>query len=115
MYKQLQAYFRSENDAEDVRAKLNKLHVQNVQVDTLETDYDSTFTAPLIARIGTTPNTAGMPAYPFKVMDDDMLDHNNEGRNVSLECEVHEEDFAEALKILSENDGYVDREQFKSF
>ncbi|MFB1049794.1 hypothetical protein [Paraliobacillus sp. JSM ZJ581] len=113
MYRRLQAYFRTENDAEDVRAKLNKLNVKNVQVDTLGTDYDSTFTAPLIARIGTTPNTAGMPAYPFKVMDDETLDNSNQGRNVSLECEVHEEDFNEALKTLHENDGYVDKEMFK--
>ncbi|CQR45996.1 hypothetical protein BN1058_00239 [Paraliobacillus sp. PM-2] len=112
MFNRLQAYFRTENDAEDVRAKLNKVNVKNVTVDTLDTDYDTTFTAPLVARISTSPNAAGMSLYPFQVEDDDALYENAKDRNVILECEVEEEDFTEALQILYENEGYVDKDIF---
>ena len=107
MFKKIQAYFKSENDAEDVHATLNKLNIQNVLVDQLPEESDRSFIAPLGINSST---SASIPAAIYPVPA--TFGEDESERNNMLEFEVEEEDFVEALNIIKENDGHVNRDLF---
>ncbi|UOQ49991.1 hypothetical protein MUN88_07990 [Gracilibacillus caseinilyticus] len=113
MYKPLQAFFKTENDAESVKADLNKLKTNDIRVDQLP-DADHTLILTPLTYSGN--NTSGMGAGGGIVaafrQDDEGLEVDNDPREYTLECEVSEDDFQEALRIIMDNDGYVDQESF---
>ncbi|GGM27599.1 hypothetical protein GCM10011351_11790 [Paraliobacillus quinghaiensis] len=107
MFKKIQAYFKTEDDAEDVHATLNKLNIQNVLVDQLTEESDRSFIAPL--GVNGSTSAANPVGYP---VPSDFEEDDKKERSIMLEFEVEEEDFGEALNIIKENDGHVNRELF---
>lgn len=108
MYKSVQAYFRNENDAEDVHAKLKRLNPHNVFVDFIEEDVEGM-------------NLIVPPARDYTNMNLNMFGANEirgftseEGNNVDdhkviLTCEIDEKQLPEALEIFSQEGAYIDK------
>ncbi|GAE92090.1 hypothetical protein JCM21714_1071 [Gracilibacillus boraciitolerans JCM 21714] len=116
MYKAIQAFFKSENDAETAKADLNKIKANNIRVDHLP-ESDRTLLLTPLAYSGN--NTSGMGAGGGIVA---AFTKNNEGKGVTgdnksrdytIECEVAEDDYQEALKIIMENDGHMDKKMLE--
>lgn len=108
MFKPLQAYFKSENDAEDVRTKLIKLNVRKVMIDELPENGDHKFVMPLTDGGGMTTSMLGTPVYPVR-LDDDDPGESDSGFQIILECQVEEKDLNEALEVVKDNGGHVDK------
>ncbi|MFB4164059.1 hypothetical protein ACE1TI_09495 [Alteribacillus sp. JSM 102045] len=66
----IQAYFFSENDAESVKIKLQKLKADHVLADTIPEDTDFSVLVPLNTT-GTTGGAAGIVPEPLKIQNDD--------------------------------------------
>ncbi|WP_117168210.1 hypothetical protein [Paraliobacillus sediminis] len=115
MFKKLEAYFKSENDAEAVRAKLNnKVNVRNVMIDQVSDGLANKFVVPLVAGGGGTSATMpGNSPYPIPSSGEGFFKEDEGERKTVLECEVSEEDFNEALVILQENDAHVNKNSFE--
>lgn len=114
MYKPIQAFFKTEDDAETVRAELNKLKTNDIRVDRLQ-DTDRTI---LLAPITFSGNySTGMGAggggsiVPGFITQD--VEGNDDPREFTVECKVAEDDYPDALKIIMENDGHVDKNAFE--
>lgn len=111
MFKKLEAYFKTENDAEAVRAKLNnKVNVRNVMIDQVSDGLSNTFVVPLVAGGSSTSSTIpGSSPYPVPSSGKGFFKEDEGERKTVLECEISEEDFNEALAILQENDAHVNK------
>ncbi|QGH36606.1 hypothetical protein GI584_22240 [Gracilibacillus salitolerans] len=115
MYKAIQAFFKTEDDAETVRAELNKLKTNDIRVDHLP-DADRTLLLTPLAYSGN--NTSGMGAgggivAAFTTNDNGETINDDTPREHTIECEVAKDDYPEALKIIMENDGYMDKNAFE--
>ncbi|WP_163538494.1 hypothetical protein [Gracilibacillus sp. YIM 98692] len=112
MYKPLQAFFKTEDDAETVKALLNKLKANDIVIDQLPDGDEGVFLVPL-AYSGSSTNGvgAGSGGGVLPLISRDEIGGDEESREFVLECEVAEEDYQESLKIVMENDGYVDKKQ----
>ncbi|WP_163580199.1 hypothetical protein [Gracilibacillus saliphilus] len=112
MYKTIQAFFKTEDDAETVRAELNKLKTNDIIVDQLQ-DQDQTILLAPITFSGnySTGMGAGGSIVPGFIAKDEVGD--DAPREHTVECEVSEDDYPEALKIIMENDGHVDKNTFE--
>lgn len=100
MKKRILAYFKSENDAESAKAALQKLHVSELIVDDIpESGYKFSFVP--FTQSGQSLGVGG------KI---DLEDREEKGETIThvLECEVTIEEYEEAIKILSEKEGYLE-------
>lgn len=115
MFKKLEAYFKTENDAEDVHAKLNsKVNIRNVMIDQVPDGSENTFVVPIITGGGGSSGAmSGNSAIPVPSSGEGFLKEDEGERKTFLECEVLEEDFNEALMILKENDAYVNKDSLE--
>ncbi|SHM71386.1 hypothetical protein [Gracilibacillus kekensis] len=114
MYKAIQAFFKEEDDAETVKADLNKLKSNNIRVDKLpEADRTILLTPLTYAGNGTTNAGGGAGAGIIGAFTRDNegagINTDNSPREYTVECEVEESDYQEALKIIMENDGHMDK------
>ncbi len=110
MTKHVQAFFKTENDAEDVKSHLQTLKVDDARVDTLP-DADNKMILTPLAFSGN--NAHGMGAGGGIVATFDAKDGtpvDDSPRPNSLEFSVADDDYQEALKIIMENDGHVSKE-----
>lgn len=118
MYKQIQAFFASEDDAETVKAQLNKLKTNDLLVDEIKDDDQRTLLLAPLAFSGnrTSGSHAGGAFIPAMVSGGNSEDNpeweDNEARTYTLEGEVEEEDYHAALEIIKDGDGYVDKNFF---
>ncbi|MFD2704546.1 hypothetical protein [Salibacterium lacus] len=108
----MQAYFFTENDAEDVRMKLQKLKVQQVMVDEIPGHTDYNLLIPL--QSGSTGSGGGsvIPgAVPFKEGGDEETDPAAGSRKLNhiVEFEVDDSEIEDALTVIQENNGYMDK------
>ncbi len=115
MYKAIQAFFKSEDDAETVKADLNKLKVNNIRVDKLPEAGRTLMLTPLTyAGNGTTNSGGGAGAGIIGAFTSDNegagISKDDSSREYTVECEVEESDYQEALKIIMEQDGHMDRD-----
>ncbi|WP_404454893.1 hypothetical protein LG329_06485 [Virgibacillus necropolis] len=86
----IDAYYRTENNAESAKAKLETLKVEKV----------------LVERI-TEPSKSGV----IEIMKNLFTVDDNETHDPQvLHVEVAEEDFEEAGKIVQESEGYISKE-----
>ncbi|GAA5416057.1 hypothetical protein Pryu01_01089 [Paraliobacillus ryukyuensis] len=113
MYRNLKGYFKTKNDAEDVRAKLEVLKVRDVKIDQIPDSLDRTLLAPLVISSSSTPISPIVPYFPYKPSEEELAGSMGDDRQVVLECEVEENDFERALAVLHENDGHVDKSSFQ--
>ncbi len=113
MYKTIQAFFKTENDAEAVKALLNKLKTNDLRVDQLpEEGIGSIFLVPLTygGNNSTGTGTGSPTGAAGGVIAAAEQSNDDSAREHVLEAKVEEEDLQEALKIIMENDGHVDRD-----
>lgn len=133
MSKQVQAYFHTENEAEDVRIKLQAYPVDHIEVGALPEALDrgTPLLFPFAAAAGTaagpvggyvagatgTGATAGdasaAGAYiGFRSLDADLHDHDGDGVDdrvlqYSLSAQVRDEDYEEVVHLIRRNGGHV--------
>ncbi|CDO04518.1 hypothetical protein BN988_03078 [Oceanobacillus picturae] len=107
MTKSFVAYFKSENDAETAKAKLEKLRVSNVLVDELPETKKHNAYFPIVG-MGT-PGTMSTGTGVMGLGVADVSDNNREEHGQIthlLEGKVEEEDYDQAISILAESKGY---------
>ncbi|KAB8137527.1 hypothetical protein F9U64_09015 [Gracilibacillus oryzae] len=109
MAKYIQAFFRTEDEAESVRVELAKVNASEVRVDHLPERSGNLFLAPL-TYTGSNASSVGSGGYipAFSINDSDDVD--NSPRDYTIEFQVAEKDYGEALQIIKESDGYVDKD-----
>lgn len=121
MYKPIQAFFKTENDAEKVKAELNRLKVNDIRVDKLEDAHRTLFLSPLgygggsAGGMGASSagSSGGGGIFPIFARSSEGQESDDTQRDHTVECEVDEEDYQTALKIMMDNDGYVDKDTFE--
>ncbi|MDC3416960.1 hypothetical protein [Aquibacillus salsiterrae] len=112
MSKTVRAYFATENDVESVNADLRTLKVKHVTKDAIPEGYEQHFVVP-IAGVNTTGNATGASNGMFAAINgqvdlDEPTGENN--RTQVLEFEVDEQDLMQALSILKEHDGHIEKD-----
>ncbi|MFD2613857.1 hypothetical protein [Paenibacillus gansuensis] len=130
MGKQIQAYFRNENDAVDVRSKLNKYNATAVETSELPEAIngdDSRFLFPVVAAaapghttgIGNLVAPAGVPGVAagtvgtLGILDVSGqntfgIDDNAHKLTHTITAEVAEEDYEDVVNTIRQNHGYVE-------
>jgi hypothetical protein len=96
--KNIQAYFKSENDAEAAKAKLEKLRVSDLLVDGFPEPENKAVFVPLFT-MGSTAASTGLIAEGI-YMDREEADVTH-----LLEGKVSEADYEEAMQILQDGNG----------
>lgn len=86
--KKIEAYYKTENNAESAKAKLETLKADNVLVERISDPATKNKFTEIIKDM-------------FTAEEEDSYDPQ------ILRAEVAEEDFAEASKIVQESDGYI--------
>ncbi|WP_404455978.1 hypothetical protein [Oceanobacillus kapialis] len=107
MSKSFVAYFKSENDAETAKAKLEKLRVSDMLVDELPNGDKRATYFPIVG-IGT-PGSMSTGSGAMGIgMADVTDDHDEKSQKLThlLEGKVEQEDYVEAISILAESNGY---------
>jgi|SRR5690625_3710448 len=99
MMKHIQAYFKSENDAEAAKAKLEALRAADLFVDEFsEATENKTVFVPLFT-MGSTAASTGI------IAEEVYMDREEEHVTHLLEGKVNEEDYEKAIQILQDGDG----------
>lgn len=113
MYKPIQAFFKTEDDAETVKANLNSLEVNDIRIDEMP-DADRELLLTPLAYSGNQPNASGAGGGMIAafVRTDATKLGDDSPRKFTIECEVEEEDYQKALKFIMDHDGYVDKNLF---
>ncbi|QTN00506.1 hypothetical protein ERJ70_15075 [Sediminibacillus dalangtanensis] len=109
MSKQVDAYFKNENDAEAVHARLQTLKVNNVSVEEIPEGTDTKVLVPFFpANTGTGTNGGFAPIAPLvnNKQRNQSGDGNPETLSHMLHFEVDEADYQKAMDILKESDCY---------
>ncbi|ASN04526.1 hypothetical protein [Virgibacillus necropolis] len=89
--KKMDAYYRTESNAESAKAKLETLKVEKV----------------LVERVPDSSRN-GLMEVIKNMFTDDTKDHHHDPQ--ILHVEVADEDFAEANKIVQESEGFISKE-----
>ena len=114
MYRSLQAFFLTEDDAEDARATLNKLKTNDVLIDHLPDGAGGMTVVPLAysgnSAHGLGTGNGGIIA-PIVATGETTPDEGSQ-RSYMLDLQVDEADFQAALRIIMEKDGRVPKEIF---
>ncbi|RKL66831.1 hypothetical protein CR203_13435 [Salipaludibacillus neizhouensis] len=115
MSHKIQAYFKTENDAEAASAKLQKVNVSNVLIDKIPEGSKGVMLLPITnlgvggSGMGTAAGPPGMLARLTNLKDVGKSDREkSDAFSHLLDFEVTDEDFEEALDVLSESDAYLD-------
>lgn len=106
MFKPITVYVKNENDAEDLKAKLKRFKTNDLLVDQIQDRDDLDLIAPPPPNEGhggVYANTS--PEIPIYVNSEG----DDEERNSILTGEVAEEDFQEALNVIREEGGYIEK------
>jgi hypothetical protein len=93
--KNIHAYFKSENDAEAVKARLEKLRVSDLLVDEFPETENQTVFVPLFT-MGSTAASTGIIAEGI------YLDREENNVTHLLEGKVSEGDYEQAMQILQD-------------
>ncbi|MCR6095368.1 hypothetical protein HXA31_11870 [Salipaludibacillus agaradhaerens] len=113
MSQKIQAYFKTENDAENAVAQLQKLNASNVIVDELPEGGSSLILFP-VANLGTTGSGMGNFGAPgffgSKEEIKSMGSNKSETFTHIVEFNISEDESKEAFATLKEADAYIDSE-----
>lgn len=113
MYRSLQAFFVTEDDAEDARATLNKLKTNDVMIDHLPDGTDGMTVVPLVYSGNSTQGLGtGNGGIIAPISSTGQTQDHQSRRSYMLDFKVDEADFQEALRIVMEKDGRVPKEVF---
>ena len=115
MAERMQAYFKSENDAQSALASLQRVNVSNTFVEEIPDDGNRRVLIPAVsAGTGPVNTSAGPGLYRDLWNGDDEEEHSY---SHILEFEVAEEDAEEAFRLLQKEKAYIDEslsEKYKS-
>ncbi|MFC4402640.1 hypothetical protein [Gracilibacillus xinjiangensis] len=108
----IQAFFKTEDDAETVKTDLVKLKTSSIRIDHLPDAQQTMLLTPLAYGGNNSSNSStvgggGIVAAFTKNNGQEVSDDSP--RDYTIEFEVEEEDFEAALKVIMESDGYIDR------
>ncbi|WP_053218470.1 hypothetical protein [Virgibacillus senegalensis] len=104
--KQIDAYFKNENDAEAVSARLQTLKVSNVSVEEIPRGTDTKVLVPFFpANTGTGTSGSVGPIAPL-FDQQGKIEGDSETLKHLLHFEVEETDYHQALDVLKESDCY---------
>ncbi|MFC4386303.1 hypothetical protein ACFOZ1_00640 [Gracilibacillus marinus] len=110
MSKSLQAFFKTESEAESFKSQLHKVQANDVRVDRLPEADKTLFLTPLTYS-GSSSTGTGMGGGMVAAFTSDTDATVEDGpREYIVEFTVTDEDFEESLKLIMENDGYLDKE-----
>ncbi|RNA66670.1 hypothetical protein [Alteribacter keqinensis] len=109
--KKLQAYFRTENDAETASISLKQLRVSNVIVDEIPQQSRENIVLVPAANVGSGTAAAGVvpPAAGKNKLT--MSKDKNKAFQYILECDVEETDYEAAKEKLEQNDAYMEQKE----
>ncbi|ELK48839.1 hypothetical protein D479_01040 [Halobacillus sp. BAB-2008] len=113
MSKYVQAYFQTENDAEGAKSSLQKLAVEGEMVEAVPEEADLT---PIVPLAGSTSTGGG--TFTFTEVISPKHDHEEaltDKKHLThvLHFSVEEESLEEALKIMKDHGGHVDKKLLK--
>ncbi|SER27575.1 hypothetical protein SAMN04487944_102179 [Gracilibacillus ureilyticus] len=109
MAKFLQAFFKTEDDAESVKTDLVKLKTSDIRIDHLP-DASQTLLLTPLAYNSSTSSSVGGNGFVASITNDNGQEVNDDSpREYTIEFNVEEEDFEEALHVIMKSDGYVDK------
>lgn len=113
MYRSLQAFFVTEDDAEDARATLNKLKTNDVMIDHLPEGTGGMTVVPLAYSGNSTQGLGtGNGGIIAPISSTGQTQDHQSRCSYMLDFKVDEADFQEALRIVMEKDGRVPKEVF---
>lgn len=111
MTKSILAYFKSENDAESARIRLQSLRTENLYLDNIPEETNEMSFAPIVPTSSGThgPGLAAVNSsedggHENIPGEDDQMTHLIEGK-------VREEDYDKAMKIIREANGFKTLEE----
>ncbi|MDG5470366.1 hypothetical protein P6709_01315 [Jeotgalibacillus sp. ET6] len=114
MLNHLQAYFKSENDAETALMKLQRLNISDSRVDAIpDDDNDRLFIVPAFNLSSAGGNAANAGMVSRNHQNDD--NQSSQGFTHILEFKVAAEETQEALKVLGTTDAHVDEKAVQGF
>lgn len=112
MTQYVQVYFRTEDEAEQLRAKLSKFTTNNVMIDQLEADSGERLVIPYVPNESAGTNagntTIGSHAIGFQDVKKDQ-----ETRNIVISFEIVQDHLYDALVEIQKLEGQVDRSLFE--
>jgi len=118
----IQAYFRTENEAEDVKILLQRYEINNLETGRTGQDQDGNgLFVPLAAGIATNgtgtsgagtaaavnDNNAGAALFGFSALNDEVDDSDN--MDYVLSVQVNDEDYEEIVHLIRSNNGHIGR------
>ncbi|WP_077624568.1 hypothetical protein [Sediminibacillus massiliensis] len=113
MAEHVEAYYKSENDAESARAKLNTLNTNQILIEEIP---DGTDTKLLVPFMGSgdmaASTTTGVPPVAPTQMDNKKKEADPKSLTHLIHFEVEEEDYEKALNVLRETGSYIDESTF---
>ncbi len=108
MSKHVEAYFKTENDAESAKAELQSLRTENELVEAIPED--ANLTTSIIPLGGANQFGAGAGVAGALDPDDESAPgSNDEHLTHLLQFQVHEEDFDQALHTIQKHYGHMDQ------
>lgn len=112
MTKYVQVYFRTEDEAEQLRATLSKFTTSNVMIDQLEADSGERLVVPYVQVEGAGTNT-GNATGGSNVIGYQDVKKDQETRNIVISFEIAQDNLYDALVEIQKLDGQVDRSLFE--
>ncbi|NMA89817.1 MAG: hypothetical protein GX972_00645 [Amphibacillus sp.] len=113
MNKYVQAYFRDEDEAEQLKASLVKFPTTNLMIDFLEDVGEKRLVVPYIAQQSVGDNTGNMTFDSQAIGYQDVEKEDREVRNTVVSFEVPEKHFYDVILEIQKLDGHVDRSLFE--
>ena len=108
----LRAFFKTEDDVQSVEAELHRLHVNNVIADEIPADDSNAFTGiPLFATTTSSTANTGSSNLAAAFLGDEGDAEDSSSFSRVLEFQVTEGDYQEALRIVANNGGRVEKQQ----
>ncbi|MFZ0369510.1 MAG: hypothetical protein WAM07_07905 [Halobacillus sp.] len=108
MTKHVEAYFRTENDAESAKSSLQKYNIEQEAVEPIPEEVDLT---PIVPASGSANTGGGTFNFTDVITPNKDKDAMADKRHLThvLNFKIPEENYDEALKVIVEHDGHMEQ------
>lgn len=113
MAKAVQAYFKTENDAESAKATLQSLSVEQEMVEAIPEETDMT---PIVPIAGSTNSGGGTFNFTEVISPKhDQESAMSDKRHLThvLHFSIKEEEYERAIQVIKDHDGHMHRSNFE--